>query len=772
MEIIQSDLEPAEFVSRFISRTNKNIFLTGKAGTGKTTLLHHIVKNTYKKCLVAAPTGIAAINAKGVTLHSLFQLPFGSFIPVIQSTSSFNENSKFTDPNTLIKGLQMFDKKRELLREVELLIIDEVSMLRADMLDAIDVILRHVRRRHHVPFGGVQLLFIGDLLQLPPVVKDFEWNELKQHYKSIYFFDSKVLLENKPVYIELYKIYRQADNTFVNLLNHLRNNEMTAEDYALLNNYYKPNFKSTAADSYIYLTTHNNKANELNRDFLNRLTNKTFLFEAKITGDFSEYAYPIEKTMELKKGSQVMFVKNDPTGQARFFNGKIGIITSLSDEAIKVQFSDTGNKLIVEPYTWENIKFKLNSTNNDIEENVAGTFTQYPIKLAWAITVHKSQGLTFDKAIIDIGDAFAPGQVYVALSRLRSLDGLVLTSKINIGSISKDEKINIYSKTQTEEQNLNEELSNETHLFVKNYVLRSFDFDAVIRQIQEHADSYTKKDVARSAKQRHHNWAKELEKELLEIKPVADKFKNQLLQITFNKEAGYLEHLHSRVVAAASYFTPVLKSVSTKIFKNIAVVKSEKKIKTYVEELFGLELLFFEQLKLISKSSFLIEAIITNKEFTGDEVKKLYTDLHRDEQIKELLTSTGTVDSDEPAKERKPRIRKPKGEKKEKVDTKMETLKLYKQGIKINEIAIARGMAETTIEGHLAHFVVKGELKAIDFISAEKSERIISAAKKLNTLFFGQIKQAVGDEYTYSEIKFAVAGYLSTNPENKMEGSN
>lgn len=767
MEIVENEIEPSLFVSKFISQTNKNIFLTGKAGTGKTTLLHHIVKNTYKKCMVAAPTGIAAINAKGVTLHSLFQLPFGSFIPVIQSAKTYNENSKISDPNSLIKNLQMFDAKRKLLREMELLIIDEVSMLRADLLDAIDLVLRHVRRKNNLPFGGVQVLFIGDLLQLPPVVKDEEWQQLKNYYNSIYFFDARVLQQNKPVYIELDKIYRQADETFINLLNHLRNNEMTDEDYALLNKYFKPNFIAKPNDNYIFLTTHNFKANELNKKFLNSLTNKSFFFEAKIEGDFNEYAYPLEKTLELKKGSQVMFVKNDPSGQQRFFNGKIGIVSDLSDEKIEVEFSDTGNKIIVEPYKWENVKYKLNATSNEIDENIAGTFSHYPIKLAWAITVHKSQGLTFDKAIIDIGSAFAPGQVYVALSRLRSLDGLVLTSQMNMNSISKDEKINTYSKTQTEEQNLKQLLSSETDLFLKIYVLKSFNFDALIRQIQEHADSYTKKDEAKSIKQRHQQWAKELEKQILEIKPVADKFKNQIITITEKKETGYLDFLYSRVVAATAYFSPVLKSLSNNIFRHIEIIKTEKKIKSYLEELLELEIILFEQQKLINKSALIIQATITNKELTGEEIKKIYSDAEREENLKTIFTmplkSNREGQTETIAKEKKPRNRKSTGEKKEKIDTKEETFKLYKLGNTIEKIATSRGMAATTIEGHLAHYVAKGELKASDFIAEEKIEKIISASKKLNTLFFAQIKSALGEEFSYSEIKFAIASHLASN---------
>ncbi len=759
-----SILEPAEFVAKFINQTNKNIFLTGKAGTGKTTLLHHIVKNTYKKCVVAAPTGIAAINAKGVTLHSLFQLPFGSFIPAILTAKTYNENARVSDPVSLIKNLQMFDAKRNLLRELELLIIDEVSMLRADLLDAIDTVLRHVRRRNNLPFGGVQILFIGDLLQLPPVVKDDEWQHLRTFYKSAYFFDSKVLQENKPVYIELDKIYRQADETFVNLLNHLRNNQLTKDDYALLNNYYKPNFQSKADDNYITLTTHNYKANELNKTFLQQLPEKSFFFDANIEGDFNDNSFPIEKTLEIKKGAQVMFVKNDPTGQQRFFNGRIAVVSAITNDYIEVHFSDTKNTLRIEPYTWENIKYKVSSTTNEIEENVAGKFIQYPIKLAWAITVHKSQGLTFDKAIIDIGGAFAPGQVYVALSRLRSLDGLVLTSQVNASSISKDELISSYSKTQTEEQNLQHLLSSETELFIKNHTLKSFDFDALIRKTQEHADSYVKKDEKKSIKQKHHQWAKNLEKQLLELKPVADKFKNQILQIISKKEVGYIDFLHQRVVAAVAYFSPVLKSSSNVILKHITVLKSEKKIKTYLQELLDLEVAVFEQVKLINKSSFLIESIIANKDFTAEEVKKIIADAQREEKLRELFSPTVNENGKkvlEIIKEKKPRERKQKAEKKEKIDTKLVSFDLYKLGKTIEAIATERKMSVVTIEGHLAHYVTKGELTVTDFITEEKMNNIITVAKKLNTLFFGQIKSALGDEYTYSEIKFAVAGFLA-----------
>ncbi|MBA3704810.1 MAG: helix-turn-helix domain-containing protein [Bacteroidetes bacterium] len=762
METIQSTTEPALFASRFINHTNKNIFLTGKAGTGKTTFLKQVVANTYKKCLIVAPTGIAAINAGGVTIHSLFQLPFGSFIPINQP-QTLHGNVKINDPSSVIKNLQMYDSKRKLLRELELLIIDEVSMLRADLLDAIDLILRHVRRNGHA-FGGVQILFIGDLLQLPPVVKDEEWKTLNTFYNSVYFFDAQVLQKNKPVYIELDKIYRQADNRFINLLNHLRNNEMTSEDYSLLNAYYRAGFKPNPADNYITLTTHNYKANELNKNFLTRLPGKSYYFEANIEGDFNEYAHPVEKTLELKIGAQVMFMKNDPTGNQRFFNGKIGVVSNIKEEEIEVKFNDALPAVIVTRYEWQNLKYKLNDVSNEIEENVAGTFTHYPIKLAWAITVHKSQGLTFDKAIIDIGDAFAPGQVYVALSRLRSLDGLILTSSVNVNSIQLDEKIHTYSKTQSGEQNLNELLIQETDLFLKNYLLRSFEFNNLIRSIEEHTDSYIKNEK-KSVKQKHHEWAKELEKQLKELKPHSDKFKQQIISVIDNKEIGHLEFLHKRVLAAAAYFSPFFKSLSNKIFRHIELLKSEKKIKAYLSELFELEIMINEQHKLVNKSTFLIQATIAKTDISGEEIKKANNDPFREEQLKELLNMPAKMNtgaSKRAPKERKPRVKNADGAKVEKIDTKTETFNLYKQGKTIEEIATLREMVSTTIEGHLAHYVAKGELDAKSFLPEEKIANIITVSKTLNTFQFGPIKQSLGDEYSYGEIKMAIASYLST----------
>lgn len=613
--------------SKFINHTNHHVFLTGKAGTGKTTFLKNIIEHTHKKAIIAAPTGIAAINAGGVTLHSLFQLPFGAFIPFNDRIKEDNITIQVNTPQSLIKAFQMNKSKRNMLKELELLIIDEVSMLRADLLDAIDSILRYIKKLESSPFGGVQLLFIGDLYQLPPVVKEEEWDYLAPYYSGIYFFNAKALQHNKPLQIELKEIYRQSDKLFISLLNHLRENTITKEDIEVLNRYYKPSFQPDEKEGYVYITTHNRKVDEINRQALKELPGKIYCFDAEVNKDFSEYLYPVEYRLELKKGAQVMFIKNDYSGEQLYFNGKIGIVSDLSPDRIKVSFNDGTPSAVVEHFIWENKIYTLNKETNEIEEKIKGTFSHYPIKLAWAITVHKSQGLTFQKAIIDVSRAFAPGQIYVALSRLVSLDGLVLTGTIPFSGLEQDGALIGFMKSKEGPDVLEEVLKEETHHFIVDTVLKSFNFNSLCNIFNYHVESYTKDD-RKSTKQKYKNWAVEIQTDLIPVKEVADKFLDQLRNITGTRHPGYISVLHNRVIAAKEYFEPLLKSFSERVFDQINLLKKQKKIKTYLNELRDIELLFFKQLQFIYKSEALINSAILNTELVKGKLlnSTLYED--------------------------------------------------------------------------------------------------------------------------------------------------
>ncbi|MBL7111160.1 MAG: AAA family ATPase [Bacteroidales bacterium] len=597
--------------SKFINQTNRHVFLTGKAGTGKTTFLKYITGHTIKKTIVAAPTGIAAINAGGVTLHSLFQLPFGSFIPSNDLTTGDNITIQLNTRQSLIKNIRLNKYKRSMLNELELLIIDEVSMLRADLLDAIDVVLRYVRRQKNSPFGGIQILFIGDLLQLPPVVKDEEWDYLAPYYPGLNFFNAKALQNNAPLYIELEKIYRQSDKQFISLLNNIRDNAITKEDIELLNRFYKPSFRPDIKEGYINLTTHNRKADEINRQALENLPGKLYSFDAEVDGDFSDNLYPVEYSLKLKKGAQVMFIKNDHTGEQQYFNGKIGIVKDLSADWIEIRFNDGTPPVLAEHYVWENKKYSLNKETLEIEETVTGTFSHYPVKLAWAITVHKSQGLTFQKAIIDVSGAFAPGQIYVALSRLISLDGLVLTAPVPLSSLHQDENLEEFAKSKIKQDKLKEVLTEETHSFIEDTVLRSFNFNLLRDKLNDHAESFNKDD-SKSMKQQYKGWAVEFTSDFEPQKKVADRFSDQVRKITGIKHPGYLQVLHERVKAAITYFEPLIKDFSKRVISQKRKVNKQKKMKAYLNELQYIEFLFSKQLQSIHKTEALIKSVIHN----------------------------------------------------------------------------------------------------------------------------------------------------------------
>jgi len=727
-------------VSKYINTTNCSVFLTGKAGTGKTTLLHQIKNHTHKNMVVAAPTGIAAINAGGVTLHSLFQLPFGAFIPDNDGmdTSRMQTLAHINTPRTLIKNLQMHTVKRNLIRQMELLVIDEVSMLRADLLDAIDLICRHVRRQHQTPFGGLQVLFIGDLLQLPPVVKNDEWSYLKKYYRSAFFFDAQVMQYSQPVHIELEKVYRQSDTVFINLLNNLRDNKITKSDIDLLNQYYQPGFSQKSNDGYIQLTTHNAIADQKNKECLEELKSKSYSYSSTIKGDFKEHQYPLQEVMQFKKGAQVMFIKNDFSGQQRYFNGKIGTISTITRDEIEVTFSDGSDPVWVEPYTWENKKYTLNKETNEVEENVVGEFKQFPLKLAWAITVHKSQGLTFDKAIIDVGKAFAAGQIYVALSRLTSLDGLVLATPVPNQGIAVDESLNAFTQKKLSQDDLMPILNVESQKYFNDFVLKAFDFTDLVVALHQHVKSYTK-DEKRSAKQQYKEWAETVLKDTEPLQGVANSFRAQVYRIVSDAQSNYVLHLTERVVKAISYFHDPLKSCHTNIIKHIDQVSAKKGVKKYVTELKELAAKYYALMQNMLKARALLESAQKGLDVNKEDIEKPDLEAQSNE------------------KEPNSKAKKEKGVKVPKVATYLVTCALYKQGKDIEAIAQERGLVKTTIESHIARCIKEGILALNDFVGHEPRQAIEKGVRLSGATALSEIREYLKYEYSYAEIKYVLA---------------
>lgn len=752
-----SENNPAELAAKFINYTSRHIFLTGKAGTGKTTFLRNLINQTHKKAVIVAPTGIAAINAAGVTIHSLFQLPFGTYLPKQPSSGDSHFNQQYNTPKTIIRHLQMNATKRKIFIDLELLIIDEVSMLRADLLDAIDMVLRYIRKNND-SFGGVQVLFIGDLHQLPPVVKSNEWQLLGEFYKSAFFFDALALQQHPPVYIELEKIYRQADEVFIKLLNNLRNNSVTADDLALLKKFYREDFQPSLTDKYITLTTHNQKADALNKNSLEALKAETWSYKCEIEDDFSESSYPAEHVLQLKVGAQVMFIKNDTSPDKRFFNGKIAIVTDLQKDIIEVQTEGVKEKIKLEKFTWKNIRYTTDKVTNEIKEDVVGKFTQYPVKLAWAITVHKSQGLTFDKAIIDLGNAFAPGQIYVALSRLRSLDGLVLTSLISGTGLRQDPNVSLFSSRKEEHGILGERIKADSEHFLRSYLLRCFDLAPLDNYVYEHVHSYTK-DMNKSAKQKHYKWAQQLLKDSTELKGNASKFMSQIMRLYADKSDTGLQTLLERTTAAENYFNPILQKMSMNIFERMELVKQDKQVAAFLTELLEMESLFYEQFKNIRKATALLQATINGKDFTKEDVTKLLNERDRESRIQKILLMPNTLDFN--AKKAKTSKAKTKVEKKEKADTKDLSLQLHREGKSILEIAKERQLVVGTVEAHLAHFIATQEISPKDVIDNRKLSKILTAIKELKTLQLNPIREHLGRDYTFGEIKIGLAAHIA-----------
>ncbi|RZK80143.1 MAG: helicase [Pedobacter sp.] len=596
-----------EKILAFIEYTNQSIFLTGKAGTGKTTLLKRIKEESSKKMAIVAPTGVAAMNAKGTTINSFFQLPQSSFFP--GDISLQNLQSGIISIQSMVSDLTYSREKLTLFNELELLVIDEVSMVRCDLLDVIDAILRAVRR-NNAPFGGVQLLLIGDLYQLPPVVKREEWTVLRAVYASPYFFDAHVLHRNPLLQVELTTVFRQTEPEFITILNDIRNNQISEEGLLLLNQRYHPQYDSSAGVMPIIITSHNAEANTINKQKLDELPGEEHTFEGEVSGEFRDLNLQAEQSLKLKQGAQIMFIKNDTGDDRKFYNGKIGTVKSISNGTIYISFPQEED-LLLEKSSWQSFEYKAEEDDAIVQQQV-GEFSQYPIKLAWAVTIHKSQGLTFDSAIIDAGKSFVAGQVYVALSRVRTLNGLILRSKINTESLRSNTEVINYMKP-VHEQEMDELLIKAQESFILQMVLDYFSFNQIISGIDPIASN---SEIMKANQPELKALLSQLDKSAKELATVADKFQTQVKQML--KEGGFQDQqaLQGRIESAFNYFS---KEITTSILNNLNKtirVKPKNKLQQQVQHM----LLKYRQIVetrvgLMHYASALLKEPITPKEY-------------------------------------------------------------------------------------------------------------------------------------------------------------
>ena len=526
---------------QFIENTGTHLFLTGKAGTGKTTFLRRLKQESPKRMVVLAPTGIAAINAGGVTIHSFFQIPFAPYVP----ESSFSTNATYR--------FRFGKEKINIIRSMDLLVIDEISMVRADLLDAVDEMLRRYRD-HHKPFGGVQLLMIGDLQQLAPIVKEEEWQMLKKYYDTPYFFSSLALKQTEYCTIELKTVYRQNDGVFLDLLNRIRENHCDSQVLEALNRRCLPDFQPRKEEGYIRLVTHNYQAQRINNYELEQLPGRSYAFRATIDGKFPEYSYPTDEVLELKKGAQVMFVKNDSSGEHRYYNGMIGKVTAVSASSIEVRAKDSGEDFLLQEEEWANAKYVLDEESKEIVEDIEGTFRQFPLKLAWAITIHKSQGLTFERAIIDASSSFAHGQTYVALSRCKTLEGLVLSAPLSARAVISDREVDRFTETARRNEPDEQRFHSLQRVYFHELLTGLFDFQP-LEQVLQHYVRLIDEHLYKLYPNQLTAYKEEMERFREKVIKVAQKFGmqyNRLIDAAQNYATD--KTLQERIVAGAKYF--------------------------------------------------------------------------------------------------------------------------------------------------------------------------------------------------------------------------
>ncbi|HMK04962.1 MAG TPA: helix-turn-helix domain-containing protein [Ferruginibacter sp.] len=814
MESIERN-EIFDLAFRFVTETSENVFLTGKAGTGKTTFLKYLKENCTKNIVVAAPTGVAAINAGGVTLHSLFQLPLHPFLP---SAGSKKE---------LLSKIRYGKQRQQLLRKMELLVIDEISMVRCDVMDAIDTILKSIRQNHHLPFGGVQLLFIGDLYQLSPVAQNQEWNILKEYYDSPFFFDSMAIKEQMPLLVELNKIYRQKEASFVSLLNKVRNNDMCEDDFNDLHRRYIPGFTAPPTENYITLTSHNNQADLINQHQLQKLNSSSFDYPAIIEGEFPENLYPAEGKLILKEGAQVMFLKNDLI-QKRYFNGKIAVVKYLERDKVTVECD--GGLIEVPVETWENSRYTLNRSDGKLEQETLGSFRQYPLRLAWAITIHKSQGLTFEKVMIDAGAAFSSGQVYVALSRCTSLDGIVLLSRIPSSAIYSNNNVIKGQQLLTHKGSLAERFAGARQAFTQQLLEEIFSYndtgasyDLLEFHIKQHKEKLNQEAI---------EWINTLKDDFASEKKIGLTFIGSTSALMKNEPV--IENnplLQKRVTDAGNYFFQKFLNFLNSI-QNHPLVTEHKETATVINEYLQQSFLniyttvyYLEYCKQpFSLTSFLQHKLkfslprvsITcyasgKKEIAADiSNTELYDTLKRwrdmvcaesgqpiymvanQASLKEicvylpltkkdlmLISGFGKAKAEKygdeileavesycerygivtnisakvtsPKKERSPKRIEGK------TDTKTISFGLYKEGKDIPAIAKERNLSVTTIEGHLAYFVGTGDININGLVSKEKQVLVKHAVSKHGSLSLKILIENLPKDISYGDVRMVVA---------------
>jgi hypothetical protein len=813
-----------ELANEFVQNTHQNVFLTGKAGTGKTTFLRNLRLQSFKRLIVVAPTGVAAINAGGVTIHSFFQISFGPQIPS-ENRPAITRNEEAVSADNPVRRFSR--DKISIIRSLDLLVIDEISMVRADLLDSVDEVLRRFKDRNK-PFGGTQLLMIGDLQQLAPVVKEEEWQILGKFYETPFFFSSKALQKSSFVTIELKEIFRQRNQQFIDLLNKVRNNQVDREIIRELNKRYQPGFNPSDEEGYITLTTHNWQAKNINDSRLSELKGKPHSFKAEIKGEFPELSYPTDFELILKNKAQVMFIKNDLNPLKQYFNGKIGRITSIDERNIEVLCPGETEPISVEPVEWKNIRYGLNESTQEITEDEIGSFIQYPLKLAWAITIHKSQGLTFDKAIIDARASFAHGQVYVALSRCRTLEGLVLSTPLSQSSIKNDDSVLDFTREVEQNPPGASELETSKIEYIRQLLGELFDFKPLRRRIQYVLKIYQEhqNQLAGNLQEQMSLIDFHLQNELI---PVGEKFCAQIMQLTDRQsdmESNSL--LHERLQKAGKWFLDKINEETIPPLNNIQFETDNRAIKKSVSEAIekGVEILHVQReclkvcLRQFSLLTFLevkAKAAITPPDFikkTTSNADKILPDMKHPvlyrllsdwrqlkaeeldtepsqiltrktmqllvkelpmnrkqlknipgigkkklqqfgNEIIEVITTYCLANELDPA-DRYDDIPQPP-----KTDSKKISYDLFKEGKSVLKIAMERQLTVSTIEGHLAWYVSQGILSLENLMPVDKASRIIDFISANEHVSSGDIKSALGDKFSYGEIKL-VRAYLQS----------